>query len=868
MTDRYTEVDSTTYPIDEINADEISKMKNAEREADQTWEKVKAEAKQARARAETEARLTGQIPKSTTGDSAGYAKFSGQDRTSAGKGRTASEQQRAGSAKVEPKNEARVPSDDRQVQTFARGPSSARVPSSTQIPSSFRAPSSARVPSSAQIPSSNRVPSSGGRPLPSIPPLRSAASSANLRGSNRTASGRQAPLAITSARTASGQHAPMTGMLSRVASGSHGPAFSSPVNKQHQAVHSTDLQSSPMRSSPFRRADDEPAYAINLDRDTTSDSDFTDSEPPFYREKEAAKSKAPVVQSQEPSQANKKPDHGDVDYDSDAHLNLTAVERAVIKKYKAVKEEQRRSQEEAIAMKHRSTEENAYRLSQEEAMALEAEISHRCAREEAQDAAIIAMNTLGKRLSAEYREQYLANQEQMAKESETREMAASGIDPVEFEHYKDSGLSLDEWMEFKASGIDFDEYVQWKDSGLELDEWMDLNLSGLSNKEFADVKKTYRMSVMEFAEQKSTGLTAQEFVSLRKLGITAKEFVDVTKNRLTVQQFIEEQKAFESLTPEEREQCRRSFESATAAGLEYLTDAAEDYANFQYELAASTKKAPTAAQRSAESYAKEYQASVAPTVAESAKGSVLTKKISPLDLLKKIVSPLSKLSVDDEKVDDNDQDQHYESDGTDTDKSFMCADAKEHDRIQKELKGKDVAAQEDDSRSVASFGSYGCVGLEDDAIWERQVAKEPNVWEDPEYEAAYQSARIELDLENSAKVADLAYFDAYEREDVKDKFGRDTRPDNIVAAAKELALVTADTYSKAADAAGKLAYARVYGDRDYRDREFRDRVEYKPINLNLDDDNENYDELMEGHYQGNVASEGYSSPELPPPRYL
>jgi hypothetical protein len=115
-----------------------------------------------------------------------------------------------------------------------------------------------------------------------------------------------------------------------------------------------------------------------------------------------------------------------------------------------------------------------------------------------------------------------------------------------------------------------------------------------------------------------------------------------------------------------------------------------------------------------------------------------------------------------------------------------------------------------------------------------------------------------------AKVADLAYFDAYEREDVKDKFGRR----EVVEAAKELALVTADAYSKAADIAGKLAYTRVYGDRDYRDREFRDRIEYKPMNLNLDDDNENNGDFVEGHYEGNVASEWFHSPEMSPTRYL
>lgn len=73
-------------------------------------------------------------------------------------------------------------------------------------------------------------------------------------------------------------------------------------------------------------------------------------------------------------------------------------------------------------------------------------------------------------------------------------------------------------------------------------------------------------------------------------------------------------------------------------------------------------------------------------------------------------------------------------------------------------------------------------------------------------------ARAELDPENVAKAAERAYFDVYEREDVKDKFWRDTRPSQVVAAAKVLALVTAEAYWKAVETAGKLAYACVYGD--------------------------------------------------------
>jgi hypothetical protein len=90
------------------------------------------------------------------------------------------------------------------------------------------------------------------------------------------------------------------------------------------------------------------------------------------------------------------------------------------------------------------------------------------------------------------------------------------------------------------------------------------------------------------------------------------------------------------------------------------------------------------------------------------------------------------------------------------------------------------------------------------------VAKEPNVWEDPEYDTACGVARTGLDLENLAKAVGRSYLDAYEREDVKDKFGSDTHPRQVVAAAKELALVTAEAYSKAVEAAGKLGLASLF----------------------------------------------------------
>ncbi|KAI5787790.1 hypothetical protein FPQ18DRAFT_392665 [Pyronema domesticum] len=89
-----------------------------------------------------------------------------------------------------------------------------------------------------------------------------------------------------------------------------------------------------------------------------------------------------------------------------------------------------------------------------------------------------------------------------------------------------------------------------------------------------------------------------------------------------------------------------------------------------------------------------------------------------------------------------------------------------------------------------SFVSFGCVGLEEDEIWERQIAKKPDISEDPEYDVAYEITRLELGLENLAKAADLTYFDACEREDCKDKFDNDTRARDIIEAAKELALHT------------------------------------------------------------------------------
>lgn len=62
-------------------------------------------------------------------------------------------------------------------------------------------------------------------------------------------------------------------------------------------------------------------------------------------------------------------------------------------------------------------------------------------------------------------------------------------------------------------------------------------------------------------------------------------------------------------------------------------------------------------------------------------------------------------------------------------------------------------------------------------------------------------------------------------------------------------------------------FSCLWKDPDYRDREFRDRFDPKedrPINLNLDDDNEEKnDDKAEGDYEeGNVASERFHSPEL------